>query len=199
MFECVQICTVSDTLPAPSTRRRYDLPGVACLVSGADRCSVSSVRAVCRALRGLPCIWHGLPCCLCCSVCPGALGWGLHLWGIWGEPGVGWSTPLVEKIQKRRFSCLPPLFCSKSPTHYCQSQKFPAKTKRPLQRVCVLCYTCLTSLEMEESTMNQKNDKNKERREKNEKIAASIWGIIIGTALLVFGVYLMAHGVSNVI
>ena len=33
--------------------------------------------------------------------------------------------------------------------------------------------------------MNQKNDKNKERREKNEKIAASIWGIIIGAALLV--------------
>lgn len=52
------------------------------------------------AWRGLPCIWHGLPCCLCCSVCPGALGWGLHLWGIWGEPGVGWSTPRVEKIQK---------------------------------------------------------------------------------------------------
>ena len=43
--------------------------------------------------------------------------------------------------------------------------------------------------------MNQKNDKNKERREKNEKIAASIWGIIIGAALLAFGVYLMAHGI----
>ena len=26
-----------------------------------------------------------------------------------------------------------------------------SKTKRPLQRVCVLCYTCLTSLEREES------------------------------------------------
>jgi hypothetical protein len=85
------------------------------------------------------------------------------------------------------------------PTPYCQSQKFPAKTKRPLQKVCVLCYTCLTSLEREESAMNQKNDKNKERREKNEKIAASIWGIIVGAALLVFGVYLMAHGISNVI
>ena len=30
------------THPAP--RRRYDLPGTACLVSSADRCSVSSVR-----------------------------------------------------------------------------------------------------------------------------------------------------------
>lgn len=47
--------------------------------------------------------------------------------------------------------------------------------------------------------MNQKNDKNKEKREKNEKIAASILGIIIGVALLGFGVYLMAHGISNVI
>jgi len=28
------------------------------------------------AWRGLPCIWHGLPCCLCCAVCPGALGLG---------------------------------------------------------------------------------------------------------------------------
>nr|DAE57021.1 MAG TPA: Protein of unknown function (DUF4225) [Caudoviricetes sp.] len=47
--------------------------------------------------------------------------------------------------------------------------------------------------------MNQKNDKNKERREKNEKIAASIWIIIVGAALLAFGVYLIAHGISNVI
>lgn len=47
--------------------------------------------------------------------------------------------------------------------------------------------------------MNQKNDKNKEKREKNEKIAASIWGIIIGAALLAFGVYLIAHGISNAI
>lgn len=47
--------------------------------------------------------------------------------------------------------------------------------------------------------MNQKNDNNKERREKNEKTASLIWSIIIGTALLAFGVYLMAHGISNVI
>ena len=47
--------------------------------------------------------------------------------------------------------------------------------------------------------MNQKNDKNKEKREKNEKIATSIWGIIIGAALLAIGVNLMAHGISNAI
>nr|DAK00198.1 MAG TPA: hypothetical protein [Caudoviricetes sp.] len=39
-----------------------------------------------------------------CSLSGCAGGWGLHLWGIWGEPGVGRSPPLVEKIQKRRFS-----------------------------------------------------------------------------------------------
>jgi hypothetical protein len=99
------------------------------------------------------------------------------------------SLVTTEKIKKAQ----------KNLTPYHQLQKFPAKTKRPLQRVCVLCYTCLTSLEREESAMNQKNDKNKERREKNEKIAASIWGIIIGAALLAFGVYLMAHGISNAI
>jgi hypothetical protein len=108
--------------------------------------------------------------------------------------------PRVEKIQKRRFFFLPtPSFLRKTPHPHCQSQKFRAKIKRPLQRVYVLCYTCLTSLEREESVMDQKNDKNKEKREKNEKIAASIWGVIIGAAFLVFGVYLMAHGISSVI
>lgn len=93
-----------------------------------------------------------------------------------------------------------PLFSAQNtPTPIANFKNSAAKTKRPLQRVCVLCYTCLTSLEREESVMNQKNDKNKEKREKNEKIAASIWGIIIGAALLVFGVYLMAHGISSVI
>ena len=35
--------------------------------------------------------------------------------------------------------------------------------------------------------------------QKNDKIAASIWIIIVGAALLAFGVYLIAHGISNVI
>lgn len=52
------------------------------------------------------------------------------------------SPVTTEKIKKAQKT---------TPTPYCQSQKFPAKTKRPLQRVCVLCYTCLTSLEREES------------------------------------------------
>jgi hypothetical protein len=39
------------------------------------------------------------------------------------------------------------------PTPIANFKNSAAKTKRPLQRVCVLCYTCLTSLEREESTM----------------------------------------------
>lgn len=97
MFECVQICTVSDTLPAlqrlpPVRSARRGLSGIEC-------------RPVQRVQR------PGV-CALPCVVCPAARdvqavrvrwGLGLHLWGIWGEPGVGWSTPRVEKIQKRRF------------------------------------------------------------------------------------------------
>ena len=59
---------------------------------GADRCSVSSVRAcapVCRVLHGLP--WY-LPALVLvrpvlCSPSGYAGGWGLHLWGVWGAPG----------------------------------------------------------------------------------------------------------------
>nr|DAH60278.1 MAG TPA: hypothetical protein [Caudoviricetes sp.] len=56
-------------------RRRPDLPGAVCLVSSADRCSVSSV----RACRGMVCpgIWRGLCCYLCCAIRPGALGAGV--------------------------------------------------------------------------------------------------------------------------
>ena len=47
-----KLYTLPDTLQALQPRRRPDLPGTACLVSSADRCSVSSV----RARRGL-CFW----------------------------------------------------------------------------------------------------------------------------------------------
>lgn len=149
---CVRICSVSDTLHRqPSTRRRYDLPGVACLVSSADRCSVSSVRAcvpVRLALRGLswylPALvlaWSALLPVLCSrSGCAG--GWGLHLWGIWGELGVGRSTPRVEKIQKRRFSCLPtPSFLRKSPHPLLSISKIPRKNKKtPTKGLCSVLY-----------------------------------------------------------
>ena len=83
-------------------------------------------------------------------------GWGLHLWGIWAAPGVWWSTPRIEKIQKRRFIKVVAIHHSlfpvqTTPTPIVNLKNSAQKTKRPLQRVCVLCYTCLTSLEREES------------------------------------------------
>ena len=100
-----------------SARRRYDLPRVACLVSGANRCSVSSVRAAVCPGTCLLWFWHGLRCYLCRVAAPGALGLGFHLWGIRGEPVAGWSMPRVEKNQKRRFLCLSiPLFSAQN-TH----------------------------------------------------------------------------------
>lgn len=148
----VRICSVSDTLHTLQPRHRHDLPNTACLVSGADRCSVSSFRAcmpVCVLLRAVcpgtcpPWFWHGLRCCLCCAVCPGARrGLGSppagHIAVVQPRPV---SRPTTEKIKKAQ----------KIRSWIFSHQKFPAKTKRPLQRVCVLCYTCLTSLEREES------------------------------------------------
>jgi RNA polymerase subunit RPABC4/transcription elongation factor Spt4 len=94
---------------------------------------------------GLPCIWHGLRCCLPCAVRPGALGlWSPpagHIAAAQPRPVSLSTTEKIKKAQKNYH------------TPYCQSQKFRAKIKRPLQRVCVLCYTCLTSLEREESAM----------------------------------------------
>nr|DAQ02835.1 MAG TPA: hypothetical protein [Caudoviricetes sp.] len=57
----VQICTVSDTLPTLQPRRRSDCPCAACLVSSADWCSVSIVRAVI-------CFASGTACATACDV-----------------------------------------------------------------------------------------------------------------------------------
>lgn len=131
MFECVQICTVSD-MPRrhSSTRRRYDLHGAACLVSSADRCSVSCM--VCLAHLARPAL---LPVLCSPSGCAGGLG--LHRRGIGGAPGVGWSTPRVEKIQKKAFSKIVsqathPLFpVQNHPTPITNLQNFPQKQKDP--------------------------------------------------------------------
>lgn len=100
-------------------------PSAACPASG----------RVCRCVT-----WFALLPVLCrLSGCAG--GWGLHRRGIWGEPGVGWSTPRVEKIQKGVFSISPPLFCANHPTPHCQSQKFRRKNKKtPTKGLCSVLY-----------------------------------------------------------
>lgn len=144
----VRICSVSDTLRRQSSpRRRPDLPGTACLVSSADKCSVSSVRACVHCLA-----WSALhlarPALLpvVCSPPGCAGGWGLHLWGIWGAPGVGWSTPRIEKIQKRRFQRLcrklpTPSFLRKTPPPPLLIPKISPKNKKtPTKGLCSVLY-----------------------------------------------------------
>ena len=179
----VHICTVLDTLhalqrPAQSRSVRRGRSGIECRpvqrVPAPGRWSV------------WPCLaWYALV-----LASPGISGMVCFAADAVQSVRVRWGCGLHRRVYSRRPA--PPgqsrrhrknkKGSKKSPHPHCQSQKFPAKTKRPLQRVWLLCYTCLTSLEREESVMDQKNDKNKEKREKNEKIAASIWGVIIGAA-----------------
>nr|DAJ64406.1 MAG TPA: zinc-ribbon containing domain protein [Caudoviricetes sp.] len=75
----------------------------------------------------------------------GGAGAGASTSGVYGESW-GWGGEPFNHRKNKKGS-------KKHPHPHFKLSKFPAKTKRPLQRVCVLCYTCLTSLEREESTM----------------------------------------------
>lgn len=118
---------LSDTLHALQRRRRYDLPGTACLVSGADRCSVSSVQGVCTGawsvVVGLACIWHGLRCCLLCAAVPGALGAGVSTGGVYSHrpapPGQSFNHRKNKKGSKI------------APTPIANLKNFPQKQKDP--------------------------------------------------------------------
>lgn len=76
---------------------------------------------VCLALRGLPCIWHGLRRCLCCAAVPGALVAGVSTGGVYGESR-GWGGQSLDfrSQRKRQF-----LWVSVANTH-------PTFTKRNL-------------------------------------------------------------------
>lgn len=132
MFECVQICSVSDELPAlqrppQSQSARRGLSGIEC--RPVQRVQCPGVCALCLAWSALHLARSALLPVMCGrSGCAG--GWGLHLWGIWGEPGVGRSTPRVEKIQKRRFPCLPPSFLLKTLPPLLSISKISRKNKK---------------------------------------------------------------------
>lgn len=148
MFECVRICSVSDTLrrqPGPATIPIY--PGAACLVSSADRCSVSSVRA-CVAVCGLlwsVCLASGTACAAVCAVQSFRVRWGL------GSPpegytasaggGVGHARDKIFQRKRRSISLPTPSFLCKTPHPHCRFQKFPAKTKKtPTKGLCSVLY-----------------------------------------------------------
>lgn len=112
-------------------RRRPDLPGVACLIPSADRCSVPSVRA-CVSVRGLLWAWSVLLPVLCSpSGCAG--GWGLHRRGIQRAPGVGQVMPAHSEANKKGVFRVypPPLSCVKHPTPIVNSKNFAQKQKDP--------------------------------------------------------------------
>ena len=115
------------TLSIP--RRRHDLPGVACLVSSADRCSVSSVRA-CVSVCGLlwaVCLASGTACATACAVQSLRVRWGLesppagHTGAAQPRPG---SLSTTEKIKKAQKITPPPIVNLKN---FPQKQKDPYK------------------------------------------------------------------------
>lgn len=145
-------CSLPDTLsalqrppPVRSARREWSL------VSSADRCSVSSVRA-CVPVYGLP--WYlsrpgfGTACPAACAVQSVRVRWGLglHLWGIWGEPGVGWVDSLRRKKSKKAFLLkwwrfTTPSFLRKSPPPLLPISKISHKNKKtPTKGLCSVLY-----------------------------------------------------------
>lgn len=107
MFECVQICTVSDTLPAlqHTTPGRSGRRGRS-LVSSANRCSVPSVRA-CVSCPAWSVLASGTACAAACDVQAVRVRWGLGsppagYTGIAGG-GVGHARDKIFQ-RKRRFS-----------------------------------------------------------------------------------------------
>lgn len=124
----VRICSVSDTLHA----LQRSAAGKICparsvwyrVQAGAAR---PASGCVCLALRGLPCIWHGL------SGCAG--GAGVSTGGVyrerrgWGGQSFKFRSP--RKRRFRRFSYQhPPHLYKTKPIRLCKSPKIPKKYKK---------------------------------------------------------------------
>lgn len=129
MFECVQICTVSDTLHAlqrspPVRSAPRGLSGIGCR-------PVQRVQrpGVCGSAL---CIWHVLPmlpvmCNLSgCAVVQGAPA---------GYIATAQPSPVssAKNLQNKKgvFLSYPPLFCAKHPTPIVNLKNFPQKQKDP--------------------------------------------------------------------
>lgn len=119
---CPYLHSFGHTPRPPAPCRRYDLPGVGGLASSADRCSVPSVRALsCLAWSVLVLALHALlPAVRSRSGCAG-VGRGAPEGHI-GNAGGGAGESRHHRKNKKRLK--------KLPHPYCQSQKFPAKTKK---------------------------------------------------------------------
>ena len=134
MFECVQICSVSDTFHAIQHPAQSRSP---CAVSGIECRPVQRVQrpGACRALRGLP--WYlprsgsGTACATACAVQSFRVRWGL------GPPPAGHtaaaqprpvSLSTTEKIKKTH-----PTFTNQNPSDCASLQIFRKIQKGPFR------------------------------------------------------------------
>lgn len=122
-------CSLPDTLqalqpPAPSRSTRRGLSGIECRPVQRVQCPGMCVGARSALLPVL------------CSQSGRAGGWGIHLWGIWGEPGVRWSVARFPKPKKKAFFWIPlanthPIFTNPNPSDCASLQKFQKLQKDP--------------------------------------------------------------------
>lgn len=117
------------SVPPPVRSTRRGLSGIECR-------SVQRVQrpGVCvGAWRGMPCIWHGLPCCLFCAVYPGALEWQGRTGGVYNHrpasPGQSRHHRKNKKGSKK--SPPPPLPIPKI---------LPKNKKTPTKGLCSVLY-----------------------------------------------------------
>ena len=111
--------------PAPCTLS--DRPGAVCLVSSADRCSVSSVRACVsvRVLLWAVCLASGTACATACDVQAVRVRWSGQ--GCTGGVYSRRPAPPGQSRHRRKNK----KGSKKHPHPYCQSQNFPKKQKDP--------------------------------------------------------------------
>lgn len=121
MFECVQICSVSDTLHA----LQRSAAGTIYPVQHAQRSGVCVVPCV-------VCLASGTACPAACAVQSVRVRWGLglHLWGIWGEPGGGAVDTSRRKNSKKAFFLPTPSFLLKKPYPLLSISKISRKNKK---------------------------------------------------------------------
>ena len=135
-------CTPSSPAAVPIST------GAPCLVSSADRCSMSSVRA-CRGMVCLgtcPALVLARPVMLpvLCSPSGCAGGWGLHRRGIQGAPGVGQVMPANSEAQEKgvfrgSYHHTHPLFPAKNTPPPLSISKISPKNKKDPYKGSVFC------------------------------------------------------------
>lgn len=122
---------------------RHDLPRAVCLVSSADRCSVSSVRACVSCLAWSALVFarpgFGMVCSAACDVQSVRARWG-HLGGMGPEARVGAVSPVSSDQNKKGVFCVPlanthPTFTKRNQSDCASLQIFRKKQKDPSRRL----------------------------------------------------------------